>query len=34
MKTAVVLFLFGVFTFTIAYATLFVATEDIDHSMT
>jgi hypothetical protein len=33
MKTAVVLFLFGVFTFTIAYAALFVATEDIHHSM-
>ena len=33
MKTAVVLFLFGVFTFTIAYAALFLATDVIDYSM-
>jgi hypothetical protein len=33
MKRAVILFLFGIFTFTIAYAALFMATEDIDHSM-
>lgn len=33
VKTAAVLFLFGIFTFTIAYVALFVATEDIDHSM-
>jgi hypothetical protein len=33
VKTAVVLFLLGICTFTIASAALFVATEDIDHSM-
>jgi hypothetical protein len=33
VKTAAVLFLFGIFTFTIAYAALFLATEEIDRSM-
>jgi hypothetical protein len=33
VKSAAILFLFGIFTFTIAYAALFVATDDIDHSM-
>jgi hypothetical protein len=33
VKSAAVLFLFGIFTFTIAYTALFVATDDIDHSM-
>jgi hypothetical protein len=33
MKASLSLFLFGVFAFTIAYAALFVATEDIDRSM-
>jgi|ERR1700730_14799386 len=33
VKTAAVLFLFGIFAFTVAYVALFQATEDIDHSM-
>jgi hypothetical protein len=33
VRSAAVLFLFGIFTFTIAYAALFIATDDIDRSM-
>jgi hypothetical protein len=33
VKTAAVLFLFGIFTFVIAYAALFMTVEDIDHSL-
>jgi hypothetical protein len=33
VKTAAILFLFGVFTFATAYAFLFFTTHDIDHSM-
>ena len=33
VKTAAVLFLFGIVAFTLAYAGLFIATEDIDRSL-
>jgi len=33
VKTAAVLFLFGIFTFVIGYAGLFLTTHDIDHSL-
>jgi uncharacterized membrane protein YhaH (DUF805 family) len=33
VKVAAVLFLFGIFTFVISYATLFMAIHDIDHSL-
>jgi uncharacterized membrane protein YhaH (DUF805 family) len=33
VKVAAVLFLFGIFTFAVAYASLFMATHDIDHSL-
>jgi hypothetical protein len=33
VKTAAVLFLFGIFTFVIGYVGLFLATHDIDHSL-
>ncbi len=33
VKAAAVLFLFGIFTFVVAYAGLFFATHDVDHSM-
>jgi hypothetical protein len=33
MKSAAVLFLFGIFTFAVAYTFLFFTTEDVDHSL-
>jgi hypothetical protein len=33
LKLAAVLFLFGICTFTITYAALYVATHDLDHSL-
>jgi hypothetical protein len=33
VNTAIILFLLGIFTFTIAYMALFIATDNIDHSM-